>query len=193
MTLEAWRRLSSARFLYSKMQLDAIMDEMTGLFNRNGFNKMFPRMLEHAEKSKFDAAVILGDLNGLKYVNDTFGHGEGDELIKAAANAMSDCRVPGSVSENNFRIGGDEFVKVVYGKITEQDVAAFRKNMEQHLEKYNSTSDKPYKVYIPLGVKLCRADDDHNPDALLSEADELMYAEKIRIKAELGIAPGARW
>lgn len=192
MSLEALRRLSSARLLYGKMQLDAIMDEMTGLFNRNGFNKMFPRMLEHSEKSKLDTVVILGDLNGLKYVNDTFGHTEGDEIIKTAANAMSECAVPGAVTENNFRIGGDEYVKVAYGNITDQSIADFRRSVEQYLEHYNATSGKPYKVYIPLGVKLCRDGEPRNPDALLSEADKLMYAEKLRIKTELGIDPNAR-
>ena len=192
MTLEAWRRLSSARFLYSKMQLDAITDEMTGLFNRNGFNNMFPRMLKHAQNAKMNVAVILGDLNGLKYVNDTFGHGEGDEIIKTAANAMKKCEVPGADTENNFRIGGDEYVKVVYGHITEKDIETFRNNMREYLEKYNSTSGKPYKVYIPLGVKFCSGEEARNPDTLLSEADKLMYDEKVRIKTELGIDPDAR-
>lgn len=191
-SLEALRRLNSARYLYSKVQLDAIMDEMTGLFNRNGFNKMFPRMLKHAENAKMNAAVILGDLNGLKYVNDTFGHVEGDELIKTAAKAMKECTVSGADTENNFRIGGDEYVKVVYGRITEQNIADFRKSLEEYLENYNSTSGKPYKVYIPIGVKFCPAGGSHDPDSLLSEADKLMYAEKIRIKTALGIDPNAR-
>ena len=192
MTLEAWRRLNSARLLYSKMQLDAIMDEMTGVFNRNGFNRMFPRMIDHATKSNHDLVVILGDLNGLKHVNDTFGHNEGDELIKTAAAAISACKVPGAVAENNFRIGGDEFVKVAHGKITDENIAEFRKCVEQYLENHNNTSGKPYKVYIPLGAKLSRANEARNPDALLSEADKLMYADKVRIKTALGEDPDQR-
>ena len=192
MSLEALRRLSSARLLYNKMQLDAITDKMTGLFNRNGFNHMFPRMLRHAESAKMNAAVILGDLNGLKYVNDTFGHGEGDEIIKTAAKAIRECTVPKADTENNFRIGGDEFVKVVYGDITEQNIDEFRKSIEEYLEKYNSTSGKPYKVYIPLGVKFCYADEERDPDTLLSEADKLMYDEKVRVKTALGLDPNAR-
>lgn len=192
MSLEALRRLNSARLLYSKMQLDAITDEMTGLFNRNGFNKMFPRMLEHAEKSKLDVVVVLGDLNGLKYVNDTFGHAEGDEIIKTAAGSMGACTIPGATSENNFRIGGDEYVKVAYGKITDKDISDFCKSVEQYLENYNNTSGKPYKVYIPLGAKLCHTGEPLNPDSLLSEADKLMYAEKVRIKTALGLDPNER-
>lgn len=192
MTLEALRRLNSARLLYSKMQLDAIMDEMTGVFNRNGFNKMFPRMIDHAKSSNHDLVLILGDLNGLKYVNDTFGHIEGDEIIKTAANAMSECKVPGAATENNFRIGGDEFVKIAHGHITEEGIAEFRRRMEQYLENYNNTSGKPYQVHIPLGAKLSRAVEIKNPDALLSEADKLMYADKVRIKTELGEDPNGR-
>lgn len=191
-SIESLRRLNNARYLYSKVQLDAITDGMTGLYNRNGFNAMFSKMLEQAEKSGLDTAVILADLNGLKYVNDTFGHVEGDEIIKTAARAMSECSIPGAVSENNFRIGGDEFVKVAYGHLSDRDVADFRSSLEKYLENYNSTTVKPYKVYIPIGVKLCRPGEPRNPDALLSEADKLMYSEKLRIKTKLGIAPDER-
>ena len=197
MSLEALRRLKSAHYLNHKVQLDAVTDGMTGLYNRNGFNTMFLKMLDLAENAKQDTVVILGDLNGLKFVNDTFGHAEGDEIIKTAAGAISECKIPGAVCENNFRIGGDEYVKVAYGHITEQDIDEFRRSLEQYLTNYNNTSGKPYKVYIPIGAKLCRSGEPHgsesrNPDTLLSEADKLMYSEKVRIKTELGIDPDAR-
>ncbi len=191
-SIESVRRLNNARYLYSKVQIDAVTDGMTGLYNRNGFNAMFSRMLDQAAKSGSDTAVILGDLNGLKYVNDTFGHIEGDEIIKTAARAIDECTMPGAVCENNFRIGGDEFVKVAYGHITEKGIADFEKSMEQYLSNYNSSAHKPYKVYVPIGAKLCRAGEPRNPDSILSEADKLMYSEKLRIKSALGIDPTQR-
>lgn len=191
-SLESLRRLNNARYLYSKVQQDAVTDGMTGLYNRNGFNGMFSEMLDKAAKSDMDTVVILGDLNGLKYVNDTFGHIEGDELIKTAARSFNECKVNNAVSENNFRIGGDEFVKVAYGKLSDLDIDEFKSSIDKFLEKYNSTSGKPYKVYIPIGVKVCDAKEPRNADALLSDADKLMYNEKLRIKTALGIDPAKR-
>ena len=191
-SLESLRRLNNARYLYSKVQQDAITDGMTGLYNRNGFNTMFSQMLEKAAKLGMDTAVILGDLNGLKYVNDTFGHVEGDELIKTAAAAFNECKVNGAVCENNFRIGGDEFVKVVYGNLTADNILNFKASLEKFLNDYNEKSNKPYKVYIPIGIKLCSSKEPRNADSLLSEADKLMYNEKLRIKTALGIDPNKR-
>ena len=192
-SIESLRRLNNARYLYSKVQLDAITDGMTGLYNRNGFNAMFSKMLEQAEQSGLDTAVVLGDLNGLKYVNDTFGHIEGDEIIKTGARTINECSITGAVCENNFRIGGDEFVKVAYGCFTDQNIADFLEDVKKHLQNYNDISNKPYKVNIPIGVKLCRAGEPRsNPDALLSEADKIMYSEKIRIKTALGMDPHKR-
>lgn len=191
-SMESVRRLSNMRYLYSKVQTDSVTDSMTGLYNRNGFNTMFAKMLDRATESGLDAVVILGDLNGLKYVNDTFGHAAGDEIIKAAARAIDECTVPGAVCENNFRIGGDEFVKVAYGHLTAKGIEDFQNSMELYLKKYNNESNKPFTVYVPIGVKVCRAGEQHDPDAILSEADKLMYAEKIHIKKKLGKDPNKR-
>ena len=191
-SIESVRRLSNARYLYKKVQIDAVTDGMTGLYNRNGFNSMFSGMLDRAAKSGLDTAVILGDLNGLKHVNDTFGHAAGDEIIKVAAGAIGECTVPGTVCENNFRIGGDEFVKVAYGHFTSNDIEDFQSSLDLYLKNYNNKANKSYAIYVPIGIKVCRAGEPHDPDAVLSEADKLMYIEKMRIKKDLGIEPNDR-
>ena len=83
---------------------------MTGLFNRNGFNSMLPQMITEAREAGKNFLLIMSDLNGLKYVNDSFGHSEGDNLINTAAGLLSCTRISGASCEKNFRIGGDEFV-----------------------------------------------------------------------------------
>lgn len=127
---------------------------------------MFSKMLEQAEQSGPDMAVILGDLNGLKNVNDTFGHVEGDEIIKTAARAITECSIPGAVCENNFRTGGGEFVKIAYGHLSDRDIADFRSYTENYLNTCSRTMGKPYKVRIPIGARLCRHGESRSPDAL---------------------------
>lgn len=87
--IESQRRLSIMSYLYKKTKEDSITDLMTGLINRNGFNLMLPTLIEEAKKNNKQFLLIMADLNGLKYVNDTFGHAEGDEFIKTASGAMA--------------------------------------------------------------------------------------------------------
>lgn len=190
--IEAQRRLNNVKALYDQVQKDSVTDKMTELYNRNAFNKMLPNMLKNAKKSGIDAVVVLGDLNGLKHVNDTFGHNEGDELIKTAASAISDVSIRGSDSEKNFRIGGDEFVKVAVGHINSGLLEQMRSDLNKYLDEYNSTSGKPYKVSMPIGYCICTANDDTDPDRLLSSADKMMYNEKVKMKIAMGVDPKQR-
>lgn len=190
--LESVRRLNHSRYLYVKVQQDAITDMMTGLYNRNGFNTMFPRMMEQAKRIGLDIAVAVGDLNNLKEVNDTYGHLEGDEMIKTAAKTISTVKIKGALSENNFRIGGDEFVKVIIGKFSENSDRKFEDDVTAYLKEYNRNSGKPYIVRVPVGVCICRAGETSTSDRLLTGADKLMYERKLRIKQEMGIKPVAR-
>lgn len=190
--LESQRRLNHSRYLYYRVQQDAVTDLMTGLYNRNGFNAMFPKMMEQAARVGLDIAVAMGDLNNLKQVNDTYGHMEGDEMIKTAAKTISTVKIEGALSENNFRIGGDEFVKIVIGKFSDECDKKFMDNVTAYLKEYNKSSGKPYIVRVPVGVSICKAGDTATADKLLSAADELMYEKKIKIKKEMGVVPERR-
>ena len=187
--IESQRRLKNMKDLYRKMRENAVTDLMTGLLNRNGFNMMMPKLIADAHRDGSQILVVMADLNGLKYVNDTFGHNEGDELIKTAAGALARTWIGGAVNEKNFRIGGDEFVKAAYGKFDNERLEEFRRALYDYLDAYNRTSGKPYPVYMPLGFCLCEAADGFDADRLLSEADKHMYEDKIRLKKETGFDP----
>ena len=177
------------RYLYKKVNQDAVTDSMTGLFNRNGFNSMLPQMITEAREAGKNFLLIMSDLNGLKYVNDSFGHSEGDNLINTAAGLLSCTRVSGASCEKNFRIGGDEFVKAAYGDITQQGIDEFRREISEKVNITNSTSCKPYPIYMPIGTCLRSPGDIPDCDKMLSSADEAMYADKIRLKSVTGFDP----
>ena len=187
--VESQRRLTIMRYLYKKVNQDAVTDSMTGLFNRNGFNSMLPQMITEAREAGKNFLLIMSDLNGLKYVNDSFGHSEGDNLINTAAGLLSCTRISGASCEKNFRIGGDEFVKAASGDITQQGIDEFRREIGEKVNITNSTSCKPYPIYMPIGTCLRSPGDIPDCDKMLSSADEAMYADKIRLKSVTGFDP----
>lgn len=187
--IESQRRLAIMSYLYGKMRNDAITDLMTGLLNRNGFNLMLPQLINEARAGGKQFLIVMADLNGLKYVNDTFGHSEGDTFIKTAAGAMARTWIGGAVCEKNFRIGGDEFVKAAYGDFSEDKLDEFRSALYEYLDNYNRTAGKPYPIYMPLGFCLCAADEVADADKMLSVADAKMYTDKLRLKKETGFDP----
>ncbi len=185
--IESQRRLSIMSYLYKKTKKDSITDLMTGLINRNGFNLMLPTLIEEAKKNNKQFLLIMADLNGLKYVNDTFGHAEGDEFIKTASGAMARTWIGGASCEKNFRIGGDEFVKVAYGDFSAETINEFRGALNDYLDL--CSKNKPYPIYMPLGFCLCEADEEFDGEKMLSVADKHMYIDKERLKKETGFDP----
>lgn len=136
-------------------------DMLTGLYNRN----KYIRVLEASEgKSLHDVGVAYMDLNGLKKMNDEKGHEAGDDLIRAAAGALTVV-----FPDQAFRVGGDEFVIVREG-ISEtafsEKIDQLRENMERR------------KVSVSIGDQW--AAEERGIEEMLKRADHRMYEEKKR-------------
>ena len=136
-------------------------DMLTGLYNRN----KYIRVLEASEgKSLHDVGVAYMDLNGLKKMNDEKGHEAGDDLIRAAAGALTDV-----FPDQAFRVGGDEFVIIREG-ISEtafsEKIDQLRDNMERR------------KVSVSIGDQW--AAEERGIEEMLKRADHRMYEEKKR-------------
>jgi len=142
-------------------------DKLTGLKNRAFIEKKFQEL---DNKIDSDYSVIIGDLNGLKLTNDTFGHHEGDRLIKKAAEVMENV-----CSEKDIvaRWGGDEFVILVENRAYEYTLNLI-KTIKEECEKINSFN---YKVSIALGS--ARKIDQLNFETVMNMAEEKMYRSKL--------------
>ena len=111
------KNLIVARKLYLKIisqQQDlkqlAMTDQLTGLYNRYFLNSFIEKALSLAKRHKYPLSLIMIDLDKFKYINDTFGHKQGDEvLVKIAAVLQNNCRI----EDIAVRIGGDEFLVVL--------------------------------------------------------------------------------
>ncbi len=164
------------------MEENAVTDLLTEIYNRNGFNLYAQSVLEGAKKRGHKFALILGDMNNLKYVNDSFGHIEGDFAIKSVADAFRNASSPDCC----FRIGGDEFV-LISGDISSADeIDQICADIQEYLKVINDTADKPYSTSVSLGVYFDDADKLESVEQAVSFADKKMFEAKEKFKREEG-------
>lgn len=174
--IESLCRIQSVNYMF-------YTDIMTGLYNRNGFNTMLNEIIDESKKVGKIVLVALADMNFLKKINDNYGHEEGDIAIKAAANLLKQTTLSCAVFERNFRIGGDEFVKIAIGDFTDACIDKFKASLYSAAEEFTRNSGKPYVTQLSLGYCMGNVDTMEEMEAFLSKADAAMYEEKIRLKA----------
>lgn len=181
-SMESLRRQINLQYLYHKMEENAVTDLLTEIYNRNGFNLYASSILEGAKKRNKKFTLILGDMNNLKYVNDFFGHVEGDFAIRSVADAFRNS----SSADCCFRIGGDEFV-IVSGDIESADeIKQICDDIQDYLKVINETANKPYSTSVSLGVYFDSADKLDNVEQAVSAADKEMFEAKEKFKREEG-------
>jgi len=164
-----------------KRQLESLTlkDDLTGLNNRRGFMSLAEQQLKVSRRNQSGCLLLFIDLDGLKYVNDTLGHSEGNRAIVEAASVLRDCF---RQSDIIGRLGGDEFAALALSS-GEADETAVRGRLNAALLRVNGRPDRAYPLGFSVGAVACLPEA-HDPiEALLARADELMYEEKRRRKA----------
>ena len=144
-------------------------DALTGLYNRIGFNNAFELLRTNSESWGQPITVIMSDLDGLKYINDNFGHAEGDNAISAAAQALKKACPEKAIC---VRFGGDELFSVILGDC---DIDSIIKRVELLLAEYNQKSNKEYSVVASCGSNTSIFSKDFDITNALKIADEQMY------------------
>ena len=176
---------------YQSMLLEK-MDEMyrhdplTGLYNRIGFMNIFNVLRKKPENKNKPITVLMSDLDGLKYINDNFGHADGDSSIAAVAKALFNATPENSLST---RFGGDEVFSVIIGECDPDEIIRI---IDKYLEEYNKKVQKPYTVTTSSGYLTSVLDDDFDFNAVLKAADEEMYKIKNQKYSARGGAPGSK-
>ena len=146
-------------------------DSLTGLYNRTFFEE---------EKRRFDASrrlpmsVVMGDVNGLKLINDSFGHSAGDTLLREIGGMLKEtCRAEDVLA----RIGGDEFVILLYGT-GEAGADRLCQRIYKACKIYEKKPDKQtFYLSISLG-HATKTTNDLSIDDLLREAEHMLYRKK---------------
>lgn len=162
------------RTLLNKMDEMYRHDSLTGLYNRIGFLNIFNDMRRMPEIRGREVSVLMSDLDGLKYINDNFGHAEGDNAIFRVADALHQA-IPETALAARF--GGDEIFAIIFGEYDSDEII---RDIDRRLTEYNNTSGKPYTVSTSSGVIRTVLDDSFDITQAVKDADERMYAVKRR-------------
>lgn len=156
-----------------------IYDTLTGIYNRAGFFKLSEPILSECVEKKIPVCVIFMDVDGLKDVNDKYGHDEGDVLIKTIADILKDNKKHGEII---MRYGGDEFVLLAAG-YDDEAAGEFVSKVETAMNRFNSTGEKPYDIEASIGYCITLLNDIVELNDLIENADHEMYKKKYVKKA----------
>ena len=162
-------RLESALVQYRELSMK---DPLTGLYNKRYFTIKIEAAVKVASGGQAALSLLFMDLDDLKFINDSFGHDRGDEVLLALAGTLTKCVREG---DEACRIGGDEFAVILSGmdkagacRVAERIRSRFALNSFRETEKLNPT--------LSLGVSSYSSFD--SPESLQKRADEALYEAK---------------
>lgn len=160
-----------SRNLYQSLESSYVRDALTKIYNRRGFMRYAEELMEKAKAEKKYFFVVAADLDRLKYINDTYGHAEGDKMIVSMANALTE-----AAGENTIcaRMGGDEF-----------DVAGICDREEEayeYLERFEKKR-KDYGVHVSCGIVVTDLEENNGLEYYMNLSDYYMYKNKTAKKS----------
>jgi two-component system, cell cycle response regulator len=151
-------------------------DELTGLYNRRGFLTAAEPIARLAEQANRTFLVFFADLDGLKAINDAYGHRVGDQALRDAAWILSHSFRSADIVA---RIGGDEFAVLAPDASPETIEIMIRRVSKWQAER-NAEPDRPYQVSLSLGGVAWTSSEPRTLEMMLSEADMAAYTAKRR-------------
>ena len=157
-----------------KQRMMSITDELTGLYNRRGFFTLAEQRLKLAKRQRRGIFMLYADVDGLKTINDTLGHQEGDMALADTANLL---KATYRESDIIARIGGDEFVVIPAGS-SGDDIEIITARLQKNLDHHNATENRKYTLSISIGIAYYDTENPCSIDELLATGDRLMYEQK---------------
>jgi diguanylate cyclase (GGDEF)-like protein/PAS domain S-box-containing protein len=156
------------------LQSLSLVDELTGLYNRRGFLAVTDTHLASIRRNHKLPVILYADLDGLKEINDSFGHHEGDRAIKKTAEILKETF---RSSDILARLGGDEFV-VLAAIDTDESAESLTERLQEKLNEANGRGTRPYNLSLSVGTAHFSDDDNHSIEELMAQADRAMYEQK---------------
>ncbi|MCR4644288.1 MAG: GGDEF domain-containing protein [Oscillospiraceae bacterium] len=176
-SLESVRKIVCLDRVTRKLNRLYTIDSLAEINNRNGFRIGTQHLFSWCISAQKPVMLMFLDMDGLKHINDTYGHKAGDAAITEMADILTASCTDGEVC---CRFGGDEFI-VFAANYTEEQAKALSDRINTRIEAAN-TKDKPYTLAASLGYYITVPQQDTNLFQLVTVADNIMYAEKKRKK-----------
>lgn len=184
--IEMIRKQSLMRTMIEKLDSVWCYDTLTGVYNRSGFRKYGGKVWDDTLQRTQDVLILFMDLDGLKMINDTYGHEEGDSLIKSFADILIGVKRHG---EAIMRYGGDEFV-IISPYATEPEAEGYVKNIERAMRAFNEQHDLRYKLDASIGYHILYPENGVDIETAIEIADQKMYENKKLKKQRTTILTG---
>ena len=154
----------------------ATTDELTGLTNRRvGLHMMNKLMVQH-KRSGDDLSICYVDIDGLKAINDEFGHTRGDWMIRTISNAIKE-----SIRESDIilRLGGDEFL-VIFPQCTVTQANTTMESIKAHLAETEANDNIPFALGFSYGTAAYQQELSDSVEVFIAQSDRLMYQNKFK-------------
>ena len=164
-----------------KLDILAFKDSLTGVGNAALYESVSGHIKEQIDAGDAEFALVVMDANGLKFINDTYGHEAGNEFIKASARFI--CRI--FDHSPIFRIGGDEFVTILEKSDYQNREELLKKFDEEILFEKALSEDNEFPLSIARGMEVYKQGMSFSE--VFYAADNLMYANKSEVKKKLNI------
>ena len=159
----------------------SVRDELTGLYNRMGYEKIAIPYLDELRRTKRKSVIMVVDINRMKVINDQYGHLQGDTAIKIVANVIK------SSVPNNWkavRYGGDEYVIIGEYKISE-DMETVKKQIIDKVKRITEDLCLPFKLSVSIGYVVIDSDNSLGNEEYFRMADEAMYEMKQEVHKKM--------
>lgn len=152
----------------------ALIDQLTGLYNRHGFLSLAKHHMKLSNRKGTNLLLVYCDLDYLKYINDNFGHNEGDRVLKEVGSIL---REAFRESDIISRFGGDEFVILAIG-VKEEDKDSIIERLQSNIDFHNKSIERAYEISVSTGAVFYNPNTHREIEDVLNEADNRMYKNK---------------
>jgi diguanylate cyclase (GGDEF)-like protein len=165
--------VTESKQLEEEVRMLAVTDPLTGLYNRRGFMTLADQQIKAATRTNKKMSLLFIDLDGLKRINDTLGHEEGDRALMSAATIL---KKTFRGSDIMARMGGDEFAVLAVDAAETPEIVV--KRLTSQIALHNALPDRSYEISMSIGTTVYDPQAPCSLDILISRADKLMYEQK---------------
>ncbi|MGN1481841.1 substrate-binding and GGDEF domain-containing protein [Porcipelethomonas sp.] len=180
-SLENIRKIICLDRMVARLDQMSVIDPLVQIYNRNGLNKNTRLLYDECINKQLGVMIMFIDMDNLKYINDKFGHNEGDFALKSIAEALKNAS-DDSGRQVCARFGGDEFI-IFAADADENTAIKINRKIEDYLDNVNRISEKPYEVHASIGYYITKANNEQSLYNLITIADKIMYENKKKRKA----------
>ncbi|MCR5214141.1 MAG: GGDEF domain-containing protein [Eubacterium sp.] len=173
-SLDRGRQNIKLESMYKRLEEISVKDELTGLLNRLGYEKLAIPYLEELRESKKKAIIMVADINRMKLINDKYGHLHGDNAIKITANALKKA-IPKEWKA--VRYGGDEYVIIGEAALVD-NINKVKKKVIEYINQQVTDLMLPFKISVSIGYINVVSDSDLSMEECFRMADDAMYHMK---------------